>query len=436
MNGPRERARAFLRRNGMEAEDFDLEAGLQEYLREMRRGLAGEPSSLEMIPTYIELPQTIPVGQPVIAVDAGGTNLRIALVSFDRELKPVIERFRRVLMPGVEREVSREEFFRTFAAHLRDYLPASSRLGFCFSFSMEQLPNKDGRVNNLSKEVKAPEVLGELVGENLAAALRAEGRRPPRIVVLNDTVTAMLAGMAGSAGRGYGGYLGFILGTGTNTCYLEANRNITKARDLDPAGQQVINMESGSYGRVPQGTVDREYNAGTRYPQAYLLEKMVSGAYLGPVALATLRRAAGEGLFSRPASEGLGALTELGTEALHEYLSFPGLDSHPLGAALEQGGEEDRVVAWHLLDRLIERAARLAAMTLAGAVLQGGAGQDPCAPVCAVVEGSVYWGLKGMRRKVDCCLKGLLEERHGRYLEAVQVENASLVGAAIAGLTN
>src|SRR4030042_442377 len=137
--GRRERARSFLRRNGMEPEDFDLQKGLEEYLREMRRGLSGEPSSLEMIPTYIELA----------------------------------------------------------AGQLRYYLPDSSRLGFCFSFSMEQLPNKDGRVNNLGKEVKAPEVLGALVGENLAAALREAGhRRPMKIVIVNDTVTAMLAGMA------------------------------------------------------------------------------------------------------------------------------------------------------------------------------------------------------------------------------------------------
>jgi hexokinase len=48
----------------------------------------------------------------------------------------------------------------------------------------------------------------------------------------------------------------------------------------------------------------------------------------------------------------------------------------------------------------------------------------------------VYWGLKGMRRKVDSYLQDFLEERHGRYLDVIQVENASLVGAAIAGLTN
>jgi len=437
VSGPRERARSFLRRHGMDPQEFDLQKGLEEYLQEMRRGLAGEGGSLEMIPTYIELASTVPVGEPVIAVDAGGTNLRIAPVRFDADLKPVIENYRKVLMPGIEREVGRGEFFRAFAGHLREYLPASSRLGFCFSFSMEQLPNKDGRVNNLGKEVKAPEVLGALVGENLAAALREAGhRRPMKIVIVNDTVTAMLAGMAGSVGRGYGGYLGFILGTGTNTCYLEANRNITKTRGLDPEGRQVINTESGNYNRVPQGTVDRDYNAGTAYPEQHLLEKQVSGAYLGPVALATLQRAAREGLFSPPAAQGLEALRELGTQALHEYLSAPASSSHPLGAAVQRGSREDRQTLYHLLDRLIERAARLAALTLSAAVLKGGLGEDPCAPACAVVEGSVYWGLKGMRRKLDCCLQGFLEEAHGRHLELVQVQNASLVGAAIAGLTN
>jgi len=432
-----EKARSFLRRHGMEPEDFDLERGLAEYRAEMRRGLAGQASTLEMIPTYIELGQRVPADEPVIAVDAGGTNLRIALVHFDESLKPVIENFRKYIMPGVEREVSKEEFFRTFAAHLEEFLPASSRIGFCFSFSMEQLPSKDGRVNSLGKEVKAPQVLGELVGESLAAALRSRGHRQPlRIVIVNDTVTAMLAGMAGSAGRGYGGYLGFILGTGTNTCYLEKNSNITKTPGLDPAATQVINMESGNYGLVPQGTMDREYNAGTQFPDQHLLEKMVSGAYLGAVALLTLRRAAAEGLFAARAAEALGRIAGLSPEAIHEYLSCPAAADHPLGAVFRAGSEEDRITAFHLLDRLIERAAKLAALSLTGAVLQSGAGTSPCAPVCIVVEGSVYWGLRGMRRKVECYLKSFLEERHGRYYDIIPVENASLVGAAIAGLTN
>jgi hexokinase len=182
--------------------------------------------------------------------------------------------------------------------------------------------------------------------------------------------------------------------------------------------------------------MDREYNAGTQFPDQHLLEKMVSGAYLGAVAQLTLRRAAAEGLFGARAAEALGRLAGLTTEAIHEYLSYPGAVGHPLGQALLAAEEADRITAYHLLDRLIERAAKLAALTLAGAVLQSGAGRSPCAPACIVVEGSVYWGLCGMRRKVECYLQSFLEERHGRYFDIIAVENASLVGAAIAGLTN
>ncbi len=41
MSGPRERARSFLRRHGMDPEEFDLQQGLVEYLQEMRRGSGG-----------------------------------------------------------------------------------------------------------------------------------------------------------------------------------------------------------------------------------------------------------------------------------------------------------------------------------------------------------------------------------------------------------
>ena len=35
--------------------------------------------------------------------------------------------------------------------------------------------------------------------------------------------------------------IGFILGTGTNTAYVERNSNITKLKNLDPAGSMIIN---------------------------------------------------------------------------------------------------------------------------------------------------------------------------------------------------
>jgi len=44
--------------------------------------------------------------------------------------------------------------------------------------------------------------------------------------------------------------------------------------------------------------------------------------------------------------------------------------------------------------------------------------------------------LKSLKTKVEYYLKSFLEEKHNRFLEIVSVKNATLIGAAIAGLTN
>ncbi len=49
---------------------------------EMIKGLEGRESSLRMIPTYIEAENDFLTDVPVLAIDAGGTNFRAALIRF------------------------------------------------------------------------------------------------------------------------------------------------------------------------------------------------------------------------------------------------------------------------------------------------------------------------------------------------------------------
>jgi hexokinase len=83
MNGSRSKAERFLERVGLDPESVDVERMLADFHAEMEAGLAGKPSSLAMIPTYLSADVEVPADKPVIALDAGGTHLRIALVSFD-----------------------------------------------------------------------------------------------------------------------------------------------------------------------------------------------------------------------------------------------------------------------------------------------------------------------------------------------------------------
>jgi hexokinase len=377
------------------------------------------------------------VNQPVIAIDAGGSNVRVATVSFDEDLQPAIRDFRRFTMPGVEREVGKREFFHTMAGYLEEVVSRSRRIGFCFSYSMDQLPSRDARVRRFGKEIKAPELIGELVGEGLLQALRERGHAGERgVVVLNDTVATMQAGKAGSAGCSYSSYIGFILGTGFNTCYPELNRNIGKLSEPRAEGAQVINMESGNYSRPPFGTMDQDLARETRFPREAMLEKMISGAYLGSVVLCALRRAAAEGLFSPAVGEKLLALAALSTDELHAFLTRPTRTDHPLGALIAGVDDRELALLYYLGEMIVERAAKLTALTLSATLLKTGAGADPSSPVCIVAEGSVFWGLHSMKSKVEYYLKSFLEDQEDRHYDIIRVENASLVGAAIAGLTN
>jgi len=445
----RDKVRRFLEDNGMYYEDIDMGACCDIFLEEMQAGLAGKDSSLAMIPTYIEVGKDIPIDKPVIALDAGGTNFRAATVYFDESGKSVIENFVQKPMPGLDREVGKEEFFETIVKYMADVVDVSSSIGFCFSYPTEILPSKDGRLVRFCKEVKAKQVEGELIGQNLVAAIEAAGyKAKKRVVILNDTVATLLAGQANGLvrikppfgrsafpNRAFDSYIGFILGTGSNCCYIESNRNITKKSELEPDREQVINVESGSFGKAPRGKIDLMLDESTLDPGRYTFEKMFSGAYLGTLCLKTLQEAGRRELFSKAVTEELLALKDLETKDVNSFMYYPEGDN-PLAVSCSRGHEQDCIAAWYLLDALIERAAKLVAFLLSSVVLKTDKGKNPCTPVCITAEGTTFYELKSLKTKVDCYLKSFLEEKHNRFIEIVSVENATLTGAAIAGLTN
>jgi len=460
----RDKVRRFLKDNGMYYEDIDMDACCDVFLEEMQAGLGRQGSSLAMIPTYIEVGKDIPIDKPVIVLDAGGTNFRVATVYFGESGKPVIENFVQKPMPGLDKEVSREEFFGTIVEYMADVVDVSSSVGFCFSYPTEILPSKDGRLIRFCKEVKAKQVEGELIGENLVSAIEAAGykgksktpsNRGKRVVILNDTVATLLAGQANGLvrikppfgrsafpNRAFDSYIGFILGTGSNCCYIESNRNITKKSELEPDREQVINVESGSFGKAPRGKIDLMLDESTLDPGRYTFEKMFSGAYLGALCLKTIQEAGREGLVSKALTEELLTLKDLETKDINSFMYFPEGDN-PLAVSCSRGhwagpscGEQDCIAVWYLLDALIERAAKLVAFLLSSVVLKTDKGKNPCAPVCITAEGTTFYELKSLKTNVECYLKSFLEETHNRFVEIVSVENATLIGAAIAGLTN
>lgn len=437
MPGEKATVDGFLENAGMHPESIDLDRTVNLFFDEMTRGLEGKKSSLEMIPTFIDDSGEIPRGRRVVVVDAGGTNLRAALVSFDKEGKPRIEDFSKHPMPGSTSEVSSDEFFAGLASHVRPLVNKGDRIGFCFSYPTEMGPDKDGRLIFWTKEVKAPEVIGKKIGAELRNALTESGvTDPPGVVILNDTVATLLTGKASMGHRRWGGYVGFILGTGTNCCYAESNTAITKIDGLDPQGRQIINEESGSFAVRPRGVADMEMDTFTTRPDKGHLEKMVSGGYFGALAGETIALAIRRGIFSPGGADSLAAVSGLETKDADNYAHNPDDASNPLVAAVRKGGSaRDGERLWYLMDSLLERAARLTVANMASAILKGGGGKSPLEPVCLTVDGTTYYAYYRFRDRVEALLRPFLLSR-GCHYETARVEEAPLIGAAVAALTN
>ncbi len=450
-----EKTKQFLETHKMTAADIDIKAMVDDFLNEMKNGLEGKESSLMMLPTYIEAEGEVKANVPVVAIDAGGTNFRAAKVYFDDDLNLKTEKLQQYKMPAVDKELSKKEFFEIFAGYMEDYKDVSDKIGFCFSYAAEIFPNKDGKLLEWSKEVKAPDVIGEMVGKNL---LEAMGTPDKHLVLMNDTVSTLLAGKAATAGKKYDTYIGFILGTGTNTSYIEPNKNITKTSGLDLAGSQIINIESGNFGKVPRTDIDVAFDNTTKNPGRYSFEKMFSGGYFGGLCTTALKTAADEGLFSPESKNNIQNLAELTSEEVNKFVSGIDLNKETPAESLSTDKDretatrvkdmdltklekalvtdEDKQTASVIIESMIERAAKLVAANLAAVILKTGKAKTAEKPVLMTIEGTTFYKLKNFQPMFEEFLQNFLSGENKRHYEIVEVENSSLLGAAIAAIVN
>ena len=418
---------SFLKRHGMASSGIDLLQCTGAFLRTMRDGLAGRPSSLFMIPTYLTDGKAVPRNQPVIVMDAGGTNFRIAGVHFDDLGAPVVEGFAKYPMPGTQGELSCDAFFDCLAGYILEYRDISERVGFCFSFPTEILPNRDGRILTFAKEVKIPDAAGRLIGEGINAALAARGASPKQFTILNDTVATMLCGI-GYQDRPFGGTIGFILGTGTNTCYVESVSEIRKIGGGE--GRMAVNLESGCYDGFPRGDYDRELDAASQNPNDHLTEKMIAGAYLGELITRMTRGAVKEGLFSEQVTAAYDFSRVYNMMEISDFIEGSGVLARLFATP------DDHAAFYELVADCFDRAARIVTANFAAIMTQTGEGHDPAHPVCIVAEGTTFEKSALFRAKLEQYLETFLRGELGFHCEIVEAEDATLIGSAIAALLN
>ena len=421
----------FLRDGGfVAAAEIDRDALIAAFVSEMDKGLAGKPSSLPMIPSYIGVDGKVPQGAKAAVLDAGGTNFRSGVVT----IPPKVEERVNQPMPGVKSEVGVDEFYSAFANEVRRVKPLATvdKIGFCFSYPADATADLDARLIRWTKGIKAPAIVGQFVGKELLSRLGGG-----KIAIVNDTVATLLAAKATEGDREYSSYLGFILGTGTNTAYVERNENILKLSGLDPAGKMIINAESGSFSKIARSRFDLAMDAKTQTPGSNPFEKMIAGAYLGTIGLEIFKAAAKEAFFSKGAVGRLSGLSTLETIDLDNFVAGfrKAGRENPLDAIFADA--IDARLARRLALPVFERAAVLTAIHLAAFVIKTGEGISASSPVAINADGSTWYKTKSVpfadlvRRELDDIL---VKRRNIHYEITPQVEDAPMVGAGIAAM--
>ena len=406
----------FLKLHNESAEQIDVNETIARFLTEMRAGLEGR-GGLPMIPTYLMDVDRSKIKPNVnrILIDAGGTNFRSAIGYFDDKGNAVLSDLKNTVMPALDRELSKDEFYAQIVANIERLLPRARDVGFCFSYPVEMGADVDGTVGKFSKGVKAPEVVGTRVGKETVSACKAIDGVDRKIVILNDTVATLLGGMANTAEQ-FSAYLGYIYGTGTNVCYIEDTANITKVSDL-PKGKMIINTECGGFSGFGMGDFDRAAIAKTEDPTRQLFEKMSSGKYLSGIIYEALCAAEKEKAF-------VGKVT-IRPFALKDVSAF--LTDGNFTCDFET--EQDKAFAAELCVGLIRPAAKMGAIV--NSALAIASCGDKSLPVAIVAEGTTFNKLTYYRQFFEEYLNEILGQR-GVSSKILQGKDLNLVGTLMA----
>lgn len=228
---------------------------------------------------------------------------------------------------------------------------------------------------------------------------------------MNDAPAALLGAVTQYPGTE--GCIGMILGTGFNCCYGEENRRIAKAPSLQmQEGRSIINIESGAFDLMSPSPADLLVRKASIDPDQSVLEKMLSGAYQGPLLGALLKLAAERGMLANPE-----VLTHVQPTAIDVSKMVNG-HSCPLEEAFPDTA--DKALLHELSMAIVRRAVLLVSMTLHGILDEMGAKEQP---VLLAVEGSTYW-------KNPLLQQLLAEEMADCPVKFVRTEEANLMGAA------
>jgi hexokinase len=361
-----------------------------------------------------------------MAVDLGGTNFRVcsiqlhgnttfsltqSKVAIPREL--MVAKTSKELFSFLAKQIEaflklhhEDHYFHTLKRRETGREPEEIfNLGFTFSFPVHQIGINKGMLMRWTKGFD----IQDAVGKDVCALLQHEIDElhlPVKVAALvNDTVGTLMARSYTSPGK-TGTLLGAIFGTGTNGAYVEKLDKVSKltqdknAGEFDKStGEMIVNTEWGSFDNslrtLPNSPYDIELDKNSVNPGIQMFEKRVSGMFLGELlrlALLKLIKDPSVPLFTddNSSSNDVHSTTQIHDSSPiwkqwgidTSFLSVCAGDNSPGYRMLRQTldkdydisavSAEDAEAVREIAHAIGRRAARLAAVAIAGIVINTG----------------------------------------------------------------
>ncbi|CAF2156745.1 unnamed protein product [Brassica rapa] len=420
---------------------------------EMHAGLASEGGSkLKMLISYVD---NLPSGEEhgfFYALDLGGTNFRVMRVLLGgKEGRVVKQEAKEVSIPPHLMTSGSDELFNFIAEALANFVATEGEdfhlpegrqreLGFTFSFPVKQTSLSSGTLIKWTKGFSIEDTVGQDVVGELVKAMERVGLDMNVTALVNDTV-GTLAG-----GRYYNPDVvaAVILGTGTNAAYVERAHAIPKWHGLLPkSGEMVINMEWGNFrsSHLPLTEYDHLLDFDSLNPGEQILEKIISGMYLGEILRRVLLKMADEAAFfgdSVPPKLRIPFIIRTpNMSAMHSDTSP---DLKVVGSKLKDILEvpttslKMRKVVVSLCDIIASRGARLSAAGIYGILKKLGrdAPKDGETQKSVIaMDGGLFEHYTQFSECMESSLKELLGDEASGSVEVIHSNDGSGVGAAL-----
>jgi len=441
---------------------FELDEGklneiLNRFVEEFDYGLAHYGHPVAMIPTFVT---GVPSGQEVgtfLALDLGGTNLRVCGVKLEGNHNFTL-RQEKYKVSGSLKTGPAKDLFDYMANSVHAFLSSADSkmeaedsipLGLTFSFPVEQTALDQGTLLTWTKGFSATGAQGRDVVGMLQDALDRNNLRVKCVALVNDTVGTLLSRsyLVGDC------LLGCIYGTGTNAAYLDDISTFGKLSDevKEVGGKMVVNTEWGGFDNdrkvLPFTEFDNKVDRESINPRKQAFEKLISGMYQGEIARNLILRLVDRNILFRSYSTPslnvhYGFDTELMSEIERDPDHSPEFFARARKVFIQNlGFPEDfeftdadcEMVRWAC--RIVAtRAAKLSALGIAAVVKKTKVAERTKGDIQVGVDGSMAEHYPHFEERVRAALVVVLGKEVEHRIKIGMAKDGSGVGAALCAL--